>query len=127
MEPHKIWKEQCEAARGIEAEFGTQKALDYLVDEKFINFLEAAETDKDFRSELPAFVVEIKSIFEPWQLAQCLESARERPPFDVADYEEDEAFDAEGIEMERQSDVRKCAAELLMLERAKEWLLEDDP
>ena len=24
MEPHKIWIEQCEAARGIEAEFGTQ-------------------------------------------------------------------------------------------------------
>ena len=33
-EPHKIWIEQCEAARGIEEEFGTQKALDYLVGEK---------------------------------------------------------------------------------------------
>ena len=42
MKPHKIWIEQCEAARGIEAEFGTQKALAYLIGEKFINFLEAA-------------------------------------------------------------------------------------
>jgi hypothetical protein len=25
-----IWKEQCDAARKIEAEFGTEKALDYL-------------------------------------------------------------------------------------------------
>ncbi len=39
---HKIWIEQCEAARGIEDEFGTQQALDYLVGEKFLNYLEAA-------------------------------------------------------------------------------------
>ena len=37
MELHKIWIEQCEAARGIEDEFGTQKALEYLVGEKFLN------------------------------------------------------------------------------------------
>ena len=49
MDFHKIWIEQCEAARGIEAEFGTQDALTYLIGEKFINFLEAAETDADFR------------------------------------------------------------------------------
>jgi len=30
MDFHKIWIEQCEAARGIEDEFGTQKALEYL-------------------------------------------------------------------------------------------------
>ena len=30
MEFCKIWVEQCEAARRIEAEFGTDKALDYL-------------------------------------------------------------------------------------------------
>ena len=59
MEPyHKIWIEQCEAARNVEAEFGKQKALDYLVGEKFINFLEAAETDAEFRAEIPAFVAE---------------------------------------------------------------------
>jgi hypothetical protein len=126
LEPHKIWIEQCEAARGIEAEFGTQKALNYLIDEKFIHFLEAAETDKAFRAEIPAFVADIRSIFEPWQLAQCLESARERPPFDPADFENDDMFDAEDIEMERQSDIRKCTAELLMVERAKEWLIDDD-
>ena len=126
MEPHKIWIDQCEAARDIEAEFGTQKALSYLIDEKFINFLDAAETDRDFRDEIPAFVAEIKSIFEPWQLVQCLESARERAPFDPADYKDDDSVDAEDIEMERKSDIRQCAAELLMVERAKEWLLEEE-
>lgn len=48
---HKTWIEQCEAARGIEDEFGTDRALKYLVEEKFINFLEAAENDADFRAD----------------------------------------------------------------------------
>lgn len=38
MELHKIWTEQCDAAEGIEDEFGTQQALEYLVGEKFLNF-----------------------------------------------------------------------------------------
>ena len=66
MQPHKIWIEQCEVARGIEDEFGTDKALKYLVEEKFINFLEAAEDDPDFRAEIPTFVDGIKTIFEPF-------------------------------------------------------------
>src|SRR4051812_41257513 len=47
MHLHKIWIEQCAAARGIEEEFGTQKALAYLVAEKFLNYLEAAEKDAE--------------------------------------------------------------------------------
>ena len=47
MEPCKVWIGQCEAARRIEDDFGTDKALDYLIREKFLNFLEAAETDPD--------------------------------------------------------------------------------
>ncbi len=82
MEPHKVWIEQSEAAEDIENEFGTQKALEYLVGEKFLNFLEAAETDKDFRSEIPAFVAKIKTIFERWQLASYLETAKESEQFD---------------------------------------------
>jgi len=77
-----IWKEQCDAARQIEDEFGTDKALRYLIGEKFLSFLEAAETDADFREEVPAFVAEIKTIFEPWKLAEHLETARQSEPFD---------------------------------------------
>ena len=76
MQLHKIWIEQCEAARGIEDEFGTLNALKYLVGEKFLNYLQAADRDAEFRSELPAFVAEIKAIFEPWQLAEYLDKAR---------------------------------------------------
>ena len=121
MQPHKIWIEQCEAARGIEDEFGTDRALKYLVEEKFINFLEAAEDNADFRAEVPAFVAEIKIIFEPWQLAQCLENARQTERFDPNYYD-----DAKEAEMERHSDIRRCAADLLLVERAREWLLEED-
>jgi len=123
MNPCKIWIEQCEAARGIEDQFGTDKALNYLVGEKFLNFLEAAETHADFRAEIPAFVAEIKTIFERWQLAQYLEVARLREPFDPSLYDEDD--DPEEIEMERQHDIREAANDLLLVERAKEWLLED--
>ena len=120
-EPHNIWIEQCEAARGIEDEFGTQKALSYLVGEKFINFLEAADNDLDFRMEIPVFVAEIKTIFERWQLAEYLETARQTEPFDPDDYD-----DAEEAEMERKSELRRSAADLLLVERAKEWLLEEE-
>src|SRR3984957_10103916 len=120
MELQKIWIEQCEAARGIEDEFGTQKALDYLVGEKFLNYLEAAEKDSTCQAELPAFVAEIKSIFEPWQLAECLEKARQTEPFDPSIYEDD---DPEDIEMERKADLLRCAPDLLVVERAKELLL----
>lgn len=119
MKPHKIWNEQCEAARGIENELGTQQALKYLIEEKFVNFLEAAETDSGFRAEIPAFVAEIKEIFERWQLAQYLETARETKPFDPAVYD-----DAEEAKMEQKADLRRCSADLLLIERAKEWLLD---
>lgn len=134
MEFHKIWIEQCEAARGIENEFGTQKALDYLVGEKFLNFLEAAETDVNFRDEIPEFVARIKGLFERWQLAQYLETARETEPFDPSLFEprshsllgeEEIEFDAEEVEEIRRDDIRQCTRDLLLVEWAREWLLEE--
>ena len=135
MQQCKIWIEQCEAARGIEDEFGTQKALEYVVGEKFLNFLEAAETDSEFRSEIPAFVSEIKAIFERWQLAHYLETTRETEPFDPSLFEprlhpvlgdEEIEFDAEEVEEMRKDDIRQCTRDLLLVERAREWLLEDE-
>lgn len=133
MQIHKIWIEQCEAARNIEDDFGRQKALDYLVGEKFLNFLEAADTDPDFRAEIPAFVAEIKSMFERWQLAQYLETARETEPFNPELFEprrhsvlgeEEIEFDAEEIEEMGKDDIRQCTRDLLLVERAREWLVE---
>ena len=134
-EQHKIWIEQFEAAEGIEDEFGTQKALEYLVGEKFLNFLEAAENDADFRSEIPAFVAKIKTIFERWQLAAYLDTAKETEPFDSKLFEprdhpilgkKEIEFDAEEIEDMRKDDIRQCTRDLLLVERAREWLLEEE-
>ena len=124
MEFCKIWKEQCEAVRTVEDKFGIRNALDYLIGEKFLNFLEAAETDAEFRAEIPSFVAEIKTIFDQWKLAEYLEVARLREPFDPDLY--DEGDDPEEVEDVRQDDIRRSANDLLLVERAKEWLLDDD-
>ena len=134
-EMKKIWIEQCEAALGIEDQFGTQKSLEYIVGDKFLNFLEAAETHADFRAEIPAFVSRIKTIFERWQLAQYLETAKESEPFDPELFEprshpllsdEEIEFDAEEVEEMRTDDIRQCTRDLLLVERAREWLLEEE-
>jgi hypothetical protein len=105
------------------------------VGEKFLNFLEAAESDVNFRAEIPAFVSTIKAIFERWQLAQYLETARETEPFDPDLFvprqylflgEEKIEVDAEEIEDMRKDDIRQCTRDLLLVERAREWLLEGD-
>lgn len=124
-EYHTIWIKQCEAAEEIEGQFATQKALDYLIGEKFLNFLEAAETDSNFRAEIPAFVAKIKEILERRQLAQYLETARETEPFDPSLFDGDEETDAEEVEDMRKDDIRQCTRDLLLIERAKEWLLEE--
>jgi hypothetical protein len=133
-EPHKIWIEQYESAEQIEDEFGTQKALEYLVGEKFLNFLEAAETNADFRSEIPKFVAKIKTIFEQWQLTQYLATGKKTEPFDPNLFEprshplfgdEEVEFDPEEVEEMRRDDIRQCTRDLLLMERAREWLLEE--
>ena len=123
MDMVKIWIEQCDAARGIEDEFGSVDAMKYLVGEKFLQYLDAADKADEFRAELPAFVAEIKTIFEPWQIAEYLEKAGWTEPFDPSLYDEED--DPEDIEMERKDNIRRVAREILLIERAKEWLLED--
>jgi hypothetical protein len=128
VRPCEIWIEQCEAAKQIEAEFGTRNALDYLLGEKFLNSLQAAETDAEFRAEIPAFVGGIKSVFETWQLAEYLEVARQSEPFDPSLYEpmdEEEAaeIDPEEVEDLRQDELRRSASDLLLVEQARAWLL----
>jgi len=60
---HLIWREQCAAAKTIQARYGVESALDYLVGEKLMNFVETAEKRADFVQELPAFVAEVRKLF----------------------------------------------------------------
>ena len=87
---------------------------------KFLNFLEAAEKDTTFQAEVPAFGAEIKCLFEPWQLAEYLQTARQTGLFDPGIYGDE---DPEIVEMERTADLRRRAADLLLVERANAWLL----
>lgn len=120
MIPHEVWREQCDAAREIREEFGVDRAISYLVGEKFINFLSEAETDKAFRAEIPAFVAEVQDIFDSSELAAYLEIARRTEPFDPSDYD-----DPKEAEFARRMELKKSADELLLVTRAREWLLEE--
>jgi hypothetical protein len=76
IEFHKIWIDQCEAARDIRDAFGSEKAIGYLIGEKFLNFLEASDEDAAFATELPRFVEEIRQIFEPPEISAYLDGVR---------------------------------------------------
>jgi hypothetical protein len=57
---HRQWVAQCDAARDIRHRFGLVSALEYLVGEKLLHFVDASEVHPDFKSELPHFLAEIK-------------------------------------------------------------------
>ena len=63
MEATEFIESRCDAARNILEQFGPEKAMGYLIGEKFLNFLEVAETNAEWRQAIPAFVTEIKEIF----------------------------------------------------------------
>jgi hypothetical protein len=63
IEFHRRWIEQCDAAQRIKQHFGLSNALEYLVGEKLLHFVEAAEHHPEFAQELPYFVTEIKRVF----------------------------------------------------------------
>ena len=58
-----IWIEQCEAAREIRDAWGTRKALEYLVGEKFLNHVRASDSDPSWAAKLPLFAEEIRQLF----------------------------------------------------------------
>ena len=63
IEFHRRWIEQCEAAQRIKQRFVLSNALEYLVGEKLLHFVEAAEHHPEFAQELPYFVAEIRRVF----------------------------------------------------------------
>ena len=125
MTPRDLWQDQCKAARGVKEKFGIENALQYLIGEKFLDFLDEAERHKDFQVELPAFAAEINDIFEQGEIADYLERAWHREPFDPAECEDDDEMDQEDIEMDRKRDIREAARDLLLVEQARELLLDD--
>jgi hypothetical protein len=74
---HETRIEQCETARDIRAAFGLHKALGYLIGEKLINFLRAADQAPAFAGELPRFVEEIKRIFARAEIQAYLDDMQQ--------------------------------------------------
>jgi hypothetical protein len=121
--PEKVIADWCEATRGVEDDWGREKAMGYLIGEKFLNFLEVAETDAKWRQAIPAFVTEIKAIFEPWQLAEYLNIPRRLGALGhVAD---DEGHRMLREALDESEKAREDARNLMLLEWAKELLLEE--
>jgi hypothetical protein len=121
--PTEMITDWCEAARGVEEAWGSEKAMGYLIGEKFLNFLEVAETIREWRDAIPTFVTEINEIFEPWRLADFLNTPRRLGALGhTADDEGHRMLLASLTEEEK---VREDTRNLLLLEWAKELLLED--
>jgi len=112
----------CEAVAGrIEPQFGNEKSMGYLIGEKFLNFLEVGESNNEWRESIPEFVGAIKSLFEPWQLAQFLKTPRRLGVLGHAGSEEAHRMFREA--MDESERIREDARNLMLLSWAEELLL----
>jgi hypothetical protein len=121
IEFHRIWVDQCEAARDLREAFGIEKALGYLIGEKLLNFLRAAKDDAAFAGEVPSFVAEIKDIFDRDEVRAYLDTVQRVGALGhvAADEAYEEMREAGAID----DDPVEWAEDILLLERAKELLL----
>lgn len=117
----KGWIDQCEAARDIRERFGLDKALGYLIGEKFLNFLEASDQDADFAAEMPRFVNEIREIFEPAEILTYLDEVRRVGA--LGHIANDEAYEEMRAAGAIPDGPVEWAEQILLIQRAKELLL----
>ncbi len=83
-----------------------------------------AETKAAWRAEIPQFVAKIKELFEPWQIAQFLETPRRLGALgQTADEEGHKLFRSQ---LEASENLREDARNLMLIESAREWLLDED-
>jgi hypothetical protein len=115
------WREQCDAARSIKEEFGCEKALGYLLGEKFLSYLRATDRDPTLRDDLPRFVAEVREIFETWELREYLSGVRRLGA--AAHVLNQERYDEMSTAGALGDDVVHAAEDVLLLERAKRMLL----
>ncbi|MEW6741232.1 MAG: hypothetical protein AB1486_00610 [Planctomycetota bacterium] len=119
---HKIWIDQCKAARNIREEWGLDKALGYLIGEKLITFIETADSRPEFAAELPKFAAEIKSIFERHEIEDYLDNVRRIGP--LAHTCTDEEYEQVRHIDVHANDPVYGAEQILLLQRAREMLLD---
>jgi hypothetical protein len=117
----KIWVQQCEAAGRIEADYGTEKALGYLIGEKLLNFLEVAERKPEWQAEVPLFIAGIKDMFELWQIAEFMETPRRLGA--LGHLADEEGHKLLRSQVEESENIREDARNLMLFEQARQLLL----
>ena len=103
IEFHMIWRDQIRAVSAIRQRHGEEAAFDYIVDEKLMNFAEAAEGRPEFARELPRFVAAIREVFPP----DTMRSGLQR----LARYLEEEKADAADMLREKQGNPTREAVD----------------
>ena len=117
------WIDQCEAAEGIREQFGAEKALGYLVGEKFVTALRYARSYPDLAKEIPEFAARIREIFDPHELTAWFSTVRHLGPLGhTVSEEEYQVLDAAGA---IGGDPVSGAEEVLAFDRARELLTEE--
>ena len=115
-----IWIDQCQAARDIREEWGTRKALGYLVGEKLLNYVRASDSDPSWAAKMPMFAAEIRRIFTTEELREYFATTtRVGPAAHVATEEQHQTMRDAGMFGD---DVVSGAADAILFERAR-WLL----
>ena len=117
---HKVWIEQCEAARGIREQFGGADATRYLIGEKLFRFMQASQERPEFAEELPKFVADIKRIFTPDEISEFFDDLQAGLVPNPAKLF---SLDFEDGELDEQ-EVQNDADRILVIENAKRLLLE---
>ena len=115
------WIEQCEAAEEIRENFGKEKAIGYLVGEKFNNALRDAPRYPEVQAELPTFAARIREIIEPHDLITWFANVRRIGALGHIATEEQHQFLVEANALE--SGPVAVAEDILALELARKILL----
>jgi hypothetical protein len=120
-----IWIEQCEAAQEIQGAWGTPKALGYLVGEKFLNYMRVSDSDPSWGAKLPLFTAEIRRMFTNEELTAYFATTRRVGALaHIATEEQYQTMrDAGALE----ENPVAGAADAILFERARDWLLGEGP
>jgi len=120
MSDQPMWMEQCEAARRIRQEYGSRKALGYLVGEKFLNLIRDAGHDPATQAEVPAFAAEIRTIFTPREITDYFSATRRFGALGHVVSDTDFEIFRDAVD----EDVVSAAREAIFIERMRVVLLE---
>lgn len=117
-----LWREQCEAARTIRERFGVEKALGYLLGEKFMNRLRAADREPALTEDFARLAADIHDIFSPGELSEYFAAPRRiGAAGHVLDHAGYEAFRAAGALGEE--DMGSAAQDAIRFERMRRLVL----